>query len=146
MDADAPTKASLDGNSTSDSVKDWVASLLNYFHLRIRLLGIEGKEAGIHLLIIGGLVVAALAMLAGATVMMGIFILFLICLLFHLDWGWAALLTAADAQQQEDGGGAQSETGAPGSAGGLGRTHGRLVAWVWCSGPEPSPSITQICV
>jgi uncharacterized membrane protein YqjE len=94
MDADAPTKASLDGNSTSDSVKDWVASLLHYFHLRIRLLGIEGKEAGIHLLIIGGLVVAALAMLAGATLMMGVFILFLICLLFHWDWGWAALLTA----------------------------------------------------
>jgi len=94
MDADAPAKANLDGNSTSDSVKDWVASLLHYFHLRLRLLGIEGKEAGIHLLIIGGLVVAALAMLAGATLMMGVFILFLICLLFHWDWGWAALLTA----------------------------------------------------
>jgi uncharacterized membrane protein YqjE len=94
MDADAPAKANLDGNSTSDSVKDWVASLLHYFHLRLRLLGIEGKEAGIHLLIIGGLIVAALAMLAGATLMMGVFILFLICLLFHWDWGWAALLTA----------------------------------------------------
>ena len=94
MDADAPTKANLDGNSTSDSVKDWVASLLRYFHLRLQLLGIEGKEAGIHLLIIGGLFVAALAMLAGATLMMGVFILFLICLLFHWDWGWAALLTA----------------------------------------------------
>jgi uncharacterized membrane protein YqjE len=94
MDADAPAKASLDGNSTSDSVKDWVASLLHYFHLRFQLLGIEGKEAGIHLLIIGGLIVAALGMLAGATLMMGVFILFLICLLFHWDWGWAALLTA----------------------------------------------------
>jgi uncharacterized membrane protein YqjE len=94
MDADAPAKANLDGNSTSDSVKDWVASLLHYFHLRLRLLGIEGKEAGIHLLIIGGLIVAALAMLAGAMLMMGVFILFLICLLFHWDWGWAALLTA----------------------------------------------------
>jgi len=94
MDPDAPAKANLDGNSTSDSVKDWVASLLHYFHLRLRLLGIEGKEAGIHLLIIGGLIVAALAMLAGATLMMGVFILFLICLLFHWDWGWAALLTA----------------------------------------------------
>jgi uncharacterized membrane protein YqjE len=94
MDADAPAKANLDGNSTSDSVRDWVASLLHYFHLRLRLLGIEGKEAGIHLLIIGGLIVAALAMLAGAMLMMGVFILFLICLLFHWDWGWAALLTA----------------------------------------------------
>jgi len=94
MEADAPAKASLDGNSTGVSVKNWVATILHYFHLSLQLLGIEGKEAGIHLLIIGGLIVAALAMLAGATLMMGVFILFLICLLFHWDWGWAALLTA----------------------------------------------------
>ena len=59
MDPDAPLGAQASKQSTSDSVRNWVASFLSYLELRLRLLGLESKEAGLHLLVLALLFVGA---------------------------------------------------------------------------------------
>jgi uncharacterized membrane protein YqjE len=94
MISDAPVGAESEHSSTADSVKSWVAALLRYLELRLQLLGLEAKEAGLHLLIIGLLVTGVLALFAGFLVMFAIFLLYLIITLIHWEWGWGALLCA----------------------------------------------------
>jgi uncharacterized membrane protein YqjE len=91
MDPDAPLGAEASKQSTSDSVRAWVASFLNYLELRLRLLGLESKEAGFHLLVLALLFVGAIVFFAGFLVMMIVFLLYLLTLLFHWGWGWSAL-------------------------------------------------------
>jgi uncharacterized membrane protein YqjE len=91
MDPDAPLGAETSKQSTSDSVRAWVASFLNYLELRLRLLGLESKEAGFHLLVLALLFVGAIVFFAGFLVMMIVFLLYLLTLLFHWGWGWSAL-------------------------------------------------------
>jgi len=91
MDPDAPLGAEASKRSTSDSVRAWVASFLNYLELRLRLLGLESKEAGLHLLVLALLFVGAIVFFAGFLVMMIVFLLYLLTLLFHWGWGWSAL-------------------------------------------------------
>src|SRR5271165_3734318 len=91
MDPDAPLGAQASSQSTSDSVKKWVASFLNYLELRLRLLGLESKEAGLHLLVLALLFVGAIVFFVGFLVMMIVFLLYLLTLLFHWGWGWSAL-------------------------------------------------------
>src|SRR5271166_5021396 len=52
MDSDAPLGAQTSNRSASDSVRSWVASFLTYLKLRLSLLGLESKEAGLHLLVL----------------------------------------------------------------------------------------------
>jgi uncharacterized membrane protein YqjE len=94
MISDAPVGADSEHSSTGDSVKYWVAAFLRYLELRVQLLGLEAKEAGFHLLIIGLLVTGVLALFAGFLVMFAIFLLYLIVTLLHWEWGWGALLCA----------------------------------------------------
>src|SRR6202162_6682148 len=91
MDLDAPLGAQASKQSTSDSVRNWVSSFLNYLELRLRLLGLESKEAGLHLLVLALLFVGAIVFFAGFLVMMIVFLLYLLTLLFHWGWGWSAL-------------------------------------------------------
>src|ERR1700739_4169289 len=91
MDPDAPLGAEASKQSTSDSVRAWVASFLNYLELRLRLLGLESKEGGFHLLVLALLFVGAIVFFAGFLVMMIVFLLYLLTLLFHWGWGWSAL-------------------------------------------------------
>ena len=81
----------LRNSLTSDSVQHWVASFLAYLELRLRLLGLEAKEAGFHLLVLALLFVGAVVFFAGFLVMLLVFLLYLLTLIFHWGWGWSAL-------------------------------------------------------
>lgn len=91
MDPDAPVGAQASKQSTGDSVRKWVASFLGYLELRLQLLGLESKEASLHLLVLALLFVGALVFFAGFLVMLLVFLLYLLTLLFHWGWGWSAL-------------------------------------------------------
>jgi uncharacterized membrane protein YqjE len=91
MDPDVALGAPASKQSTSDSVRNWVASFLSYLELRLRLLGLESKEAGFHLLVLALLFVGAVVFFAGFLAMLIVFLLFLLTLIFHWGWGWSAL-------------------------------------------------------
>ncbi|HSZ27494.1 MAG TPA: phage holin family protein [Chthoniobacterales bacterium] len=91
MDPDAPLGAQASKQSTSDSVQRWVASFLGYLELRLRLVGLESKEAGVHLLVLALLFVGAVVFFVGFLVMLLVFLLYLLTLVFHWGWGWSAL-------------------------------------------------------
>jgi uncharacterized membrane protein YqjE len=91
MDPDAPLGAQASNQSTSESVKKWVASFLGYLELRLQLLGLESKEAGFHLLVLALLFVGAVVFFAGFLIMLVVFLLYLLTLIFHWGWGWSAL-------------------------------------------------------
>jgi uncharacterized membrane protein YqjE len=91
MDPDAPLGAQASKQSTSDSVRNWIASLISYLELRLKLLGLESKEAGLHLLVLALLFVGAVVFFAGFLVMLVVFLLYLLTLIFHWEWGWSAL-------------------------------------------------------
>ena len=92
MNSDAPLGAQTsERSSTSDSVRNWVASFLSYLELRLRLIGLESKEAGFHLLVLALLFVGAIVFFAGFLVMLLVFFLYLLMLIFHWEWGWSAL-------------------------------------------------------
>jgi uncharacterized membrane protein YqjE len=91
MDPDAPLGAQASKQSTSDSVRNWVSSFLSYLELRLRLLGIESKVAGFHLLVLTLLFVGTVVFFAGFLIMLLVFLLYLLTLIFHWGWGWSAL-------------------------------------------------------
>jgi uncharacterized membrane protein YqjE len=91
MDPDAPLGAQASKQSTSDSVRNWIASFISYLELRLKLLGLESKEAGLHLLVLALLFVGAVVFFAGFLVMLVVFLLYLLTLIFHWGWGWSAL-------------------------------------------------------
>jgi uncharacterized membrane protein YqjE len=91
MDPDAALGAQASKQSTSETVRNWIASFLRYLELRLRLVGVESKEAGLHLLVLALLFVGAVVFFAGFLVMLLVFLLYLITILFHWGWGWSAL-------------------------------------------------------
>ena len=91
MDPDAPLGAQASKQSTSDSIRNWLASFLSYLELRLQLIGLESKEAGIHLLVLVLLFVGAVVFFVGFLVMLIVFLLYLLTLIFHWGWGWSAL-------------------------------------------------------
>src|ERR1700722_6544014 len=91
MDPDAPLGAQALKQSTSDSVRNWIASLISYLELRLSLVGLESKEEGLHLLVLALLFVGAVVFFAGFLVMLVVFLLYLLTLIFHWGWGWSAL-------------------------------------------------------
>lgn len=91
MDSDAPLGAQTSNQSASDSVRSWLASFLAYLELRLRLIGLESKEAGIHLLVLALLFAGTVVFFAGFLVMLTVFLLYLLMLIFHWEWGWSAL-------------------------------------------------------
>ena len=95
MDSDAPVGVQTSKQSASDSVRNWVAAFIRYLELRLRLIGLESKETGIHLLVLALLFVGTVVFFGGALVMLVVFLLFLMTLLLHWDWGWCALACAA---------------------------------------------------
>ncbi len=51
--------------SIGRSLQRWLALLIEYFELRIRLLGMESKEAGLQVLSLALLLVSTLTLFAG---------------------------------------------------------------------------------
>lgn len=91
MDPDAPGAPRPLKQSTGDSIRNWVASFIGYLELRLRLLGLESKEAGTHLLVLALLFAGTVVFFAGFLVMLLVFLLYLLMLIFHWGWGWSAL-------------------------------------------------------
>jgi len=81
--------------SIGQSLQGWLGLLIEYFELRIRLLGLESKEAGLHVLGLALLLVSALTLFAGFLAMLVVFFLYLLTLLFGWSWGWSALTLGA---------------------------------------------------
>lgn len=54
MDSDVPVGPSPSISYAADSVRRWIASLVLYVELRIRLLALESEEAAVHLLVLAG--------------------------------------------------------------------------------------------
>jgi uncharacterized membrane protein YqjE len=91
MDSEAPVGTETPKWDAGESLRNVIASILGYLELRLKLVGLESKEAGIHLLVLALLFVATLVFFAGFLLMMIVFLLFLLMLLFHWAWGWSAL-------------------------------------------------------
>jgi uncharacterized membrane protein YqjE len=94
MDSDVPVGVEASKQSASDSVRNWVVALIRYLELRLRLLGLESKETGIHLLILALLFIGTIVFFAGSLLMLVVFLLFLMMLILHWAWGWCALACA----------------------------------------------------
>ena len=77
--------------SSLESLQDLAASFLGYLELRLQLLGVESRETGIHLLILALLFVSVLVFLGGFVIMLVVFVLYLIMLILHWEWGCSAL-------------------------------------------------------
>jgi len=73
-------------------VASWASIFLDYFDSKARLLAVESREATGHfiglLVLLGVMLVLALC----SILMYGAFLLYLVALLFHLAWGWSALI------------------------------------------------------
>jgi len=82
-------------SSAADSIQIWVASFLRYSELRLELLGLEAREAGVHLLIISLLLVGTLICFTGFFILLIVSLLYFMTLILHWPWGWCALLLAA---------------------------------------------------
>ena len=82
-------------SSAADSIQAWIASFLRYLELRLQLLGLEAREAGLHLLIVSLLLVSITVCLAGCLLLLIVFLLYLMTLILHWAWGWCALALAA---------------------------------------------------
>ena len=95
MNPDASVGSSPSIASAIEAGRSWAGSLVRYAELRCRLLGLESKEAGLHLLVLALLLVSSLVFLSGFLVMSVVFILYLLTLIFHWEWGWSALVCAA---------------------------------------------------
>jgi uncharacterized membrane protein YqjE len=94
MDPDVPVGSSPSISSAADSVRRWIASIVLYVELRFKLLGLESKEAAIHLLTLAVLFVSTLVFFAGFLAMLIVFLMYLLMLIFHWEWGWSALACA----------------------------------------------------
>ena len=95
MNPDASVGSSSSIASAIEAGRSWAGSLVRHAELRFRLLGLESKEADLHLLVLALLLVSSLVFLSGFLVMSVVFILYLLTLIFHWEWGWSALVCGA---------------------------------------------------
>jgi len=91
MESDAPVGAATSRRTTSDSVQNGVAAILRYLDLKLKLIGLESKEAGVHLLVLALLFVSTVLFFGGFFLMLIVFLLYFLMLIFHWEWGWSIL-------------------------------------------------------
>jgi uncharacterized membrane protein YqjE len=90
-----PSQASQASESSlADSIRDSVALFIRYLQLRLQLIELESRETGFHLLILALLMVSTAIFLGGSIVMLVVFLLYLMMLTLHWEWGWSALALA----------------------------------------------------
>jgi uncharacterized membrane protein YqjE len=94
MDSDASHGVHASEPAPGDSIRFLVASFLSYLELRLKLLGLETRETGLHLLVLGLLLVSTITFFAGFVAMLIVFLLCLMMLTLHWEWGWSALTLA----------------------------------------------------
>ncbi|MBV8216031.1 MAG: phage holin family protein [Verrucomicrobia bacterium] len=87
-------KPGVNGIASVRPVASWASVFLDYLDLKAHLLAVESKEALSHLtglVVIAGIIVV---LVLCSVLMYGAFLLFVIALLLHLQWGWSALICA----------------------------------------------------
>ena len=77
MDCDASHGVQASEVALGDSIRSSVASFLSYLELRLKLLGLETRETGLHLLVLALLLVSTITFLAGFIAMLTVFLLYL---------------------------------------------------------------------
>ena len=95
MELDSSQSTGASKPSSLGSIQDLVACIVRYLELRLQLLGLESREAGFHLLILALLFVSILICFGGFVIMSVVFLLYLMMLILHWEWGWSALGLAA---------------------------------------------------
>ena len=73
----------------------WASIFLDYLDLKARLLAVESKEALSHFIGLLVMLGVILVLTLSSVLMYGAFLLYLVALLFHLAWGWSALICGA---------------------------------------------------
>jgi Protein of unknown function (DUF1469). len=73
-------------------VASWASTFIDYFDLKARLLALESKEASGHFVGLSILVGVLLVLSLSTVLMYGTFLLYLVSVVFHLAWGWSALI------------------------------------------------------
>jgi cytochrome c biogenesis protein CcdA len=74
-------------------LSSWAATLFDYFDAKARLVATESREASRHLVLLLVLIAAILVLSVSAVLIYGAFLLYAIGLIFHLAWGWSALIS-----------------------------------------------------
>jgi uncharacterized membrane protein YqjE len=95
MDSDASHGVHVSEPAPGDPIQFLVASFLSYLQLRLKLLGLETRETGLHLLVLCLLLVSTITFFAGFVAMLIVFLLYLMMLILHWEWGWGAVALAA---------------------------------------------------
>jgi uncharacterized membrane protein YqjE len=80
--------------SLLDSIREFVAYFVHYLELRLQLLGLESRETGFQLLLLALLFVSTVICFGGFVIMLVVFLLYLMMLTLHWEWGWSALAVA----------------------------------------------------
>jgi uncharacterized membrane protein YqjE len=109
MELDSSQGTRVSEPSLLDSIQDLVAFFVRYLELRLQLFGLESREAGFHLLVLALLFVSVLICFGGFVIMLVVFLLYLMMLILHWEWGWSAPGTrrGASAYQYRNGGSLQ---------------------------------------
>jgi uncharacterized membrane protein YqjE len=76
----------------SRPIASWASIFLDYVDLKARLMAVESREASSHLIGLLILLGVILVLAVCSVLMYGAFVLYLVSLLFHLAWGWSALI------------------------------------------------------
>jgi uncharacterized membrane protein YqjE len=84
--------ASIQRAMRSRPIASWASIFLDYVDLKTRLMAVESREASTHLIGLLILLGAILVLVVCSVLMYGAFVLYLVSLLFHLAWGWSALI------------------------------------------------------
>jgi uncharacterized membrane protein YqjE len=90
MDAE---KSSFQQAIEGRPVASWASIFLDYFDLKARLLAVESREASGHFVGLLVLLGIMLVLTLSSVLMYGTFLLYLVAILFHLAWGWSALIS-----------------------------------------------------
>ena len=70
MTFDPSQEKQASGPATSNLLRDSIASFVRYLELRLQLIGLESREAGLHLLVLALLLVSTVSCFAGLVAML----------------------------------------------------------------------------
>ncbi|MGA8654708.1 MAG: hypothetical protein WB586_01040 [Chthoniobacterales bacterium] len=90
MDSDPSHGTQVSEPAPGDSIRDSVAFFVRYLELRLQLFGLESRETGLHLLVLALLLGSTVICFVGFVGMLIVFLLYLMMLTLHWEWGWSA--------------------------------------------------------
>ena len=90
-----PQKSSIRQTIESDHLRSWASIFLDYLNAKAQLVAAESREASAHFIAILVLIGVILVLSLSSVLMYGACLLYLVGALFHLPWGWSALICGA---------------------------------------------------